>query len=453
MTQIESISATPRMRTEPLSVILTSDIVAKARGRAVPSSEFGDYLEKGCGWVPANMAVDVFGHIATDNPFGAVGDIRLMPDPSSKSTFPSHTRGAVSELVFSDIVTQDGDPWPNCPRTMLKDAIAELKEVAGLAVLSSFEHEFMVLVEDDDATLPAKPFSLEQFLRHEDFGGAVIAALQDGGLEPEMWLPEYGPNQWEVTLKPAAALTAADRALYLREFTSAVAAEYGLSTTFSPIIEKDGGGNGVHVHLSLQTPEGEPVTYDPERSGGLSEVAGSFASGLLEHARVIQVLAASSPISYERLAPMRWSSGGVFLGKNNREALLRICPLFNTPSSNPQRAFNLEYRAADATSNPYLLLAALIRAGTDGIKRGLAAPQVVEGQVDISDAAVRAKYGIEAIPGSLSEALELFEQSDAVSRWFSEDFISMVGTVKRSEIAGIGELDEGERYRFYADLY
>lgn len=441
------------MRTESLSVILTSDIVGKVRGRSVPSTAFEGYLEKGCGWVPANMAMDVFGHIVDGNPFGAVGDVRIMPDPASRALFPSQTAGATTELVFGDILTQEGEPWSSCPRTMLKDAVAELEEVAGLRVLSSFEHEFMMLDDESDRTLPAKPFALQQFLRHESFGGAVMAALEDGGLEPEMWLPEYGRDQWEVTLKPAAAVAAADRALYLREFVAAVAAEYGHSTTFSPIIEPNGGGNGVHIHLSLQTVDGEPVTYDPAGPGGLSEVAASFSAGILEHARAVQVLAASSPLSYERLAPMRWSSGGVFLGKNNREALLRICPLFRTPNSDPRRSFNLEYRAADATSNPYLILAALIRAGTDGIKRSLGAPQVVEGAVDITDAAVRERFGIEEIPGSLSEALELFERSEAVRRWFSSDFISMVGIVKRAEIAGIGELAEGDRYRFYSDLY
>lgn len=441
------------MRTEPLSLILTSDIVAKVRGRSVPSSDFEGYLEKGSGWVPANMAMDVFGHIVDGNPFGSVGDIRLMPDPASRSSFPSQTPGAVTGMVFGDIVTQDGDPWTSCPRTMLKDAVAKLEEVAGLEVLSSFEHEFMVLEEDEDRTLPAKPFAMQQFLRHESFGGAVMAALEDGGLEPEMWLPEYGRNQWEVTLKPAPAVTAADRAFYLREFVAAVAAEHGLNTTFSPIIEPNGGGNGVHVHLSLRTADGRPVTYDPEGPGGLSEVAASFAAGIIEHARAIQVLAASAPLSYERLSPLRWSSGGVFLGKNNREAMLRICPLFRTPGSNPHKSYNLEYRAADATSNPFLVLAALIRAGTDGIKRGLPAPTVVEGAVDITDAQVRAQYGIEPIPGSLPEALELFEQSDAVRRWFSDDFITMVGIVKRSEIDQIAELDEADRYRFYSDLY
>ncbi|WP_024357380.1 glutamine synthetase [Leucobacter chironomi] len=439
------------MRKEPLGIILTSDLAAKARGRAFPQQDFQKYLSTGCGWVPANLAIDAFGSIVAPNPFGSVGDLRLMPDVSSIATVALNDTGEQTTMVLADIHTPAGEPWENDPRSFLKNAIQDLEAETGLSVVSSFEHEFML--RDDDGSPVNAPFSLESFLEEEELGGLLVAALQDAGLEPEMWLPEFGRNQFEVTIRPAPALVAADRAIYLREITRHVASLLGKRITFSPIIEENGGGNGVHVHLSLQDGEGRFVTYDSSRPGKLSEVAGSFAAGILEHAEAIQAIAASAPISYERLAPNRWSAGGVFLGENNREALLRICPLFDIPGANHQKQYNLEYRAADATANPWLVLGCLIRAGLDGIRRGLPAPSIVHGEAAELSEAERDRLGIRSIPATLEEALDAFTESETVQGWFSRDFADTFTAVKRAEIARVAGLDPAQKYDAYATTY
>src|SRR5690606_10208964 len=112
--------------------------------------------------------------------------------------------------------------------------------------------------------------------------------------------PEYAARQWEVTVAPAEALVAADRAIMLREIVRNVATRLGHTASFSPIVEEGGGGSGVHVHLSLLNGAGQPVTYDPSREGGLSAVAGSFAAGIIKHASALSALAASGVVSYER---------------------------------------------------------------------------------------------------------------------------------------------------------
>ena len=439
------------MRKEPLGIILTADLAAKARGRAFPQQDFQKYLATGCGWVPANLAIDAFGDIVTPNPFGSVGDLRLMPDMSSIANLTLNAQGEQTTMVLADLHTPDGEPWENDPRGFLKRAIADFERETGLSVVSSFEHEFMVR---DDAGSPVNtPFSLESFLEEEEFGGRLVAALQDAGLEPEMWLPEFGRNQFEVTVRPAPALVAADRAIYLREIVRHVASSVGRRITFAPIIETDGGGNGVHVHVSLQDRDGRFVTYDSTQPGKLSAVAGSFAAGVLAYAEAFQALAASAPISYERLTPHRWSAGGVFLGENNREALLRICPLFSYPGSNPQKQYNLEYRAADATANPWLVLGCLIRAGLEGIRAGLAAPKIVHGDADALTAEQQAEVGIRALPTSLEAALDAFTASETVRDWFSADFVDTFVGVKRAEIARVASLDAAAVYERYASTY
>ena len=435
---------------EPLAVILTSDLSAQVRGRAVTRHEFPSYLDKGCGWVPANLALHAFGSIAEPNPFGSVGDLRLKPDKETVAKVPTKDDSYL-DVVLADLVNPDGSPWDCCPRTFLKDAIADLQSETGLTVSSSFEHEFMLIGEPESAI--SLPFSLWNLITYEPLGSSVLAALEDAGLEPEMWLPEYSPHQWEVTLSPAGALVAADRAILLREIVRSVAARLGHHASFSPILEASGGGNGVHVHLSLWDATGEPVTYDSTRPGNLSTVAGSFAAGILHHAPALLALTASSVVSYERLAPGRWSVGGSFLGENNREALLRICPLFEGPNRDPRKQYNLEFRGADATANPWIVLGSLIRAGLDGIRQQLSAPVVVSGDVSELSPDDLKRSGVCALPTSLQDSLEQLHKNEAVRGWFSERFYDTFLSIKNSEIDYISSLSADDRYAAYGRAY
>ena len=437
--------------TLPIAAILTADLAGQVRGRAFPADEIDDYLRSGSGWVPANLALDPFGRIITPNPFGAVGDIRIIPDAATQTSIRNAASSDPVQVFLGDLVNPDGSPWDCCPRTFLRTAIDDFYAETGLRIISSFEHEFMLL--EDDRVPGRKPFSLQSLLTYEPLGSQVLQALRDAGLEPEMWLPEFGDRQWEVTIAPAEALVAADRAILLREIVRNVVREAGYSATFSPIVEANGGGNGVHIHLSLIDDQGTPVTHDPSRAGGLSEIAGSFAAGILTHAQSIQALTASADLSYERLAPGRWSVGGNFLGENNREALLRICPLFNTPGANHAKQYNLEYRGADATANPWLALGMLIRAGLDGVRRKLPAPEVVAGDPSELAAEQLAAVSFGAMPATLSEALAQLEQSEEVASWLPERLLQTFLLVKRAEILRVEALTGTERYTEYAAAY
>lgn len=437
--------------TLPIAAILTSDLVGQVRGRAFPADEIEAYQRSGSGWVPANLALDPFGRIITPNPFGAIGDTRLIPDPSTVAEIAHEAGGQPVTVMLGDIVNPDGTPWDCCPRTFLRDAIQALDDETGLRVVSSFEHEFML--RDEDRVPGRKPFSLEALLTYEPLGSKVLQALRDAGLDPEMWLPEFGDRQWEVTIAPAEALVAADRAILLREIVRHVVREAGYDATFSPIVEENGGGNGVHIHLSLTDTEGRPVTYDPSRPGGLSERAASFAAGILRHSAGIQALTASTEISYERLRPGRWSVGGAFLGENNREALLRICPLFNLPGANHAKQYNLEYRGADATSNPWLALGLLIRAGLEGIREGLEAPPVVGGDPAAlpAEELEAASYG--RLPQTLEEAIERLQSDTTVTGWLPPRLLETFLIVKRAEKQLVDSFQPDRRYRAYAEAY
>ena len=109
-----------------LVAVLTTDIAGITRGRCVGLPDLGSTLGRGVGWVPANLALTPFDVIAPDNPWGASGDLRLMPDASSR--FRVTPPGATPlHGMMSDVTNLDGSPWLGCCRSFLKQALAELE--------------------------------------------------------------------------------------------------------------------------------------------------------------------------------------------------------------------------------------------------------------------------------------------------------------------------------------
>src|SRR6185369_5021569 len=97
--------------------------------------------------------------------------------------------------------------------------------------------------------------------RQGTFGECFIAAFHAAGVEPDSFVAEYGSRQFEVTVAPASALTAADHAVITREMARAAAHRHGFRACFSPMPEASGVGNGVHIHMSLQDADGAPTTF------------------------------------------------------------------------------------------------------------------------------------------------------------------------------------------------
>lgn len=173
---------------------------------------------------------------------------------TSAVEIPADGDTPATHLFIADQVQLDGTAVGRCcPRAALKDALKNLEEMAGLRVVASFEHEFVI------DGLPAAPaFSFARLRSAEPFGSDLIQLLTEVGLEPENWLPEYGDGQYEIILAPTGALAAADRAVLLKEIIRDLARRRGLEVTFAPVLAMDGTGNGVHIHLSLTDLDGPP---------------------------------------------------------------------------------------------------------------------------------------------------------------------------------------------------
>jgi glutamine synthetase len=435
---------------ESLVAVVTTDLAAVTRGRFVAESRLEQIAATGVGWVPANLSLTPFNSITDPNPWGSSGDLRLLPDIGARFRTTRTGSPTPFDMVPGDIVELDGSPWVGCTRTLLRQALTELKATTGLSMLAAFEQEFQIFGTNSP---PAHSFSVEALRRTDPFAPTLVAALDEAGVSPEVMIAEFGNEQFEVTHAPTGALRAADRAVAIREITREVARNLGWRASFAPKTAPDAVGNGVHIHFSFVDDAGKPATYDPCGPGGLSSRAAAFCAGVLRHLPAIIALSASSVPSYYRLKPHSWSASYTWLADRDREASLRICPTVTIGGRDPARQFNIEYRAADATANPYLALAAIVRAGLEGLKAGLPAPPLVSGDPTSMSEEERRALGLVRLPEDLASALSALRTDSVVSNWFAPAFIETFTGVKEAEIAHLAELDPVAVCNLYRTLY
>jgi glutamine synthetase len=434
---------------ESLVMVCCSDIAGQVRGKGFPRRDLEQRWKLGVGWTPTNIMINCFGRIPA-TPWGALGDLLLVPDPAGEVFLDFGDGGPPEHFILGDIKTLDGAPWDCCPRSFLRHALQKLEAETGFRLIAAFEHEFYCTGADDRV---GDSYALSSLRGVETFVETLLGALRAAGLEPETFLPEYGPKQFEVTVKPAPGLEAADRAVKLREITRAVARRQGMCASFSPVVTHGIVGNGVHIHFSLTDRDGRPATYDPNGPGGLSAAAASFAAGILRHAPAICAVTAPSVISYERLKPHSWSAHWINLGLRDREALIRICPVPEDPSVDAAKCFNLEYRAADAAASPYLQLGMLVHAGLEGIRDKLPAPAISQGDPGNLSAEERADRGIGELPTSLGAALDALEADETARGWLGASLAEAYLMHKRGEAEMAAGKTIEELCRLYAQAY
>ena len=428
-----------------LTMACTSDFSGLVRGKGFRSTDLERKIARGIGWTPTNVQITCFDTIA-DSPYGALGDLVLRPDPATLVNAPLPGGGTL-RFLLGDITDLDGAPWECCTRGLLKTALARFRELSGLDLRATFEHEFML-----PGGRGTRGFTLQGFAERQRFGEALFDALDGAGIAPDSFLREYGPDQMEITLPPAPALRAADEAAIVREVTRATAAAMDLSATFSPLCASDIVGNGVHIHLSLWDGD-RPVTHDTKGQDGLSTPASAFVAGVLAHLNAISALTAPSGISFLRLVPHRWSAAFNNLGAQDREAAIRICPVTATDPADRARQFNVEFRAADAAASPHLALAAVVAAGTLGIEAGLrAAPSTAEDLSLLSPGNLAAR-GLKRLPASLDAALADFLADKTLLAALPPRMPAIYAAHKRSELAHVGPMTEAERFAAYAATY
>jgi glutamine synthetase len=278
----------------------------------------------------------------------------------------------------------------------------------------------------------------------------LVGALQAQGIVVEQYYPELGHGQHEISIRHAEALQAADNQIKLRETIRGVAFGYGLYASLAPKPFPDQAGNGAHIHFSLWDSAGHNVFYDGAAHDGLSTSGRRFMAGVLTHLPALVGLTCPSVNSYRRLQPRSWSSAYTAWGYDNREAAVRVASPF---WSNVEGSTNLELKASDSSSNPYIALGGLLAAGLDGIERELdpGAPTEVD-PASLSDDE-RIERGIRRLPGTLDEALDNLADDallmDALGDLLARSYLA----VRRSEARAYAEQDEAFEFREHLYKY
>ncbi|MEL6983435.1 MAG: glutamine synthetase, partial [Actinomycetota bacterium] len=325
--------------------MLQTDLVNVSRGRAMVDEGSGAGAPPTVGWVPADLGLDAFGGLV-DPPWGAVGDIRLRPRPGTLAEIDPGRDAPPFRFVLADCVEHDGDRWAACPTKVLQEALKTLETEFGLRLRAGIEHEFALRRPEHGL-----PFSIDAARRAEPLLSDIVAGLEQAGLQPEHILPEFGNNQFEVTIEPDIGEAAADRAVMTREIVREVARANGEAITFAPIIGVAAGGNGAHIHSSLVDESGDSIMEAANGPFGLSDRARSFAAGIMAHLPALTALTAPSVASYLRLRPGHWSAAYQAFGVSNRETALRLSPGRPEGGGGRRRLGpSLELRSVDATA-------------------------------------------------------------------------------------------------------
>jgi glutamine synthetase len=359
----------------------------------------------------------------------SVGDLRIIPDLRRLVTLAAQPGWAWAP---ADRYQQSGEPHAQCNRLLLQRVTDELAG-EGFTVKATFEIEWVVsegLGDDFTAGVQGPGYGMTRLVGLSDYSRDVLTALAGEGVSVDQFHPEYAPGQLELSVAADSPTGAADTSVLVRSTIRAVGAAHGLRTSFSPKVAVPGVGNGGHVHLSLWRDDENLMAGGAGRFG-LSGTGEAFSAGILSRLPALLAVGAPSVVSYLRLVPSHWAGAYACWGLENREAAMRMV---TGSTGSTSWAANMEVKCFDLLANPYLLLAALLVAGSAGISEGSALPDPIDVDPAALDESVLASRGITRLPTTLGESLAAFEAEPALTNAFGSELVESIVAVRQSEM-------------------
>ena len=381
-----------------------TDLFGVQRAKLVPAPALEALEQGGAGFAGSAAWLDL-------SPASA--DVLAFPDPASLMALPGQ---AEVGWVATDLVL-DGQPLPHCPRGVLRRQLGRAAE-RGLQFRTGVEAEFFLLNGEGTALADGrdgrrKPcYDQLALMRLYPLISELLSALQELGWGPYQADHEDANGQFEINWTFDDALITADRHAFFRFLVPWRAEAHGLTASFRPRPFADLTGNGCHLHHSLWDASGRNLFHDPAGELGLSATARHFLGGVLAHAPALCAFTNPTPASYRRLAGATtasgatWSPAWISWGANNRTHMVRV--------PDGQR---LELRLADGDSNPYLLPAAVLAAGLDGLER-----QLDPGPCSLADLHAAPPAQGQPLPRSQEEALSALRADGVLREALGEAF-------------------------------
>jgi glutamine synthetase len=402
------------------------------QAKVVPLQRTAMFADPGLGASPSwhAFAIDQTGIAFTDD-VGVVGDQRVRIDLSALRIIGDGL--AWGPAAFFE---QDGTPVPVCGRGTLGRVDAALEQ-AGVEAMVGHEIEF-VLVDPGGARLPSTlwaQYGLAGVLEHEAFVRDVIAAATTADVGIEQFHPEYGANQFEISLSPLPPVAAADQLVLIRILLGRAARRHGLRVSLSPVPFAGSVGSGAHQHFSLAS-TGDPLFSGGAGAAGMSSAGESAVSGVLGGMLEAQGVLCGSIVSGLRLQPGNWAGAYACWGTENREAAVR----FVKGGPGAAHGGNVEVKIVDPSANPYLASAAILGLALDGIRRNATLPPettIDPAKISESD---RERAGIRRLHESQVDAIAALDNSALLRRIMGDEAVDMVVAVRRLEHDRYGDL-------------
>ena len=330
-------------------------------------------------------------------------DMYLIPDLNTWMVFPWPSgSGRVARLIC-DVSLSNGFPFTGDPRGNLKRVLEEMKELGFTDFNLGPEPEFFLFkldenkqptmeLNDDGGYFDLAPMDLGENCRRE-----IVLELEAMGFEIEASHHEVAPGQHEIDFKYADVLTACDNIQTFKLVVRTMARKHGLHATFMPKPLYGVNGSGMHCNVSLFK-DGVNTFFDESGDLQLSKTAYQFMAGILAHVRGFTAITNPTVNSYKRLLPGYEAPCYIAWSAQNRSPLVRI------PASRGLST-RVEVRSVDSAANPYLALAAILKAGLDGIKRELDPPASIDRNIYEMKPSELAELGVGTLPTDLDHAL------------------------------------------------
>ncbi len=401
------------------------DIHGVAKTKSVPANCLMDVVNKGAGF--AGFAVSGLGMQPHGPDFMARGDLDTL---SIVPWQPGYAR-----IVCDGYVNEQ--PYPYDSRVVLKRQLNKLA-ARGWTLNSGLEPEFSLFVRDENGNLGPvdetdvleKPcYDYKGLSRSREFLEKLVESLQQTGFDVYQIDHEDANGQFEINYTYGDALDSADKFTFVRMAAGEIANELGMVCSFMPKPASDRTGNGMHFHLSITDEAGKNLFHDSSdvNGMGLSKMAYHFTAGLLHHAKALCAISAPTVNSYKRLvvggsaSGSTWAPAYIAYGDNNRSAMVRV------PYG------RLEFRLPDSGCNPYLVHAAIIAAGLDGVERELEPGEPKNINLYAMSEAERLEHGIDILPQNLNEALNALEADSILTERLGKEIVGEFIKIKREE--------------------
>jgi len=397
-----------------------ADITGQMKGFAIIKEELEGALEEGMGFDGSSIK----GFARIDE-----SDMIAMPDPNTFTILPYRLEKRAVAAMICNILNPDGTPYEGDSRYILRRQLDKIKE-EGYTYYIGPELEFFIFKDEKGTEILDEGgyFDITTLDAGNNVRREIILTLEKMGIEVEYSHHEVAPSQHEIDLKYKEGLKMADIVMVYRMVVKEIAQKMGLYATFMPKPIYGVNGSGMHTHQSLFKGD-KNAFFDTNDKYNLSEVGKKYIAGILNHAREITFVCNQWVNSYKRLVPGYEAPVYICWARRNRSALVRV-PMYKPGK---EKATRIEFRSPDPACNPYLAFACMVAAGMKGVENNYQLPEPLERDVYHLTEDEMKELGIECLPGSLIEAIEVAEESQLLKEVLGDHIYTNLIAAKKIE--------------------